>query len=170
MGKKRNLNGLPNTLVQRYFSALFYWRTGYMPEWLWFSADEKSVTEIEIDILNQTVKPKELEIKALVALLPELSETINKTLKSNGFPSDFIVEAKISVYISQKHKASKLLSGTGFIKDVDGKVYEGSPITEKAYAKPFDKFPKTIEMLHQNIDIPKNEQKPKWWQIWKKQN
>lgn len=170
MGKKRDLKGLPDNLVQRYFSSLFYWESGYMPDWIWYAAEEKGVSDIEIDILKRSVVPKELEIKPIIVHLPQLEKTINKTLESNGFPAGFIVEAKISIYISQKHKALKLLSGTGKLKDVDGKNYEGNPFTERAYEKPFNLFPKTIQEQEDYVTALKESRNRKWWGFWKKIN
>lgn len=162
MGKKRNLNGLPNNLVQRYFSTLFYWRTGYMPDWIWYAAQEKSIVNIEIDILNGTVYPEEMQFNAITAQLPKLAETITNTLDSNGFNKEFIVEAKIYIIISQDKKQ---LSGAGKIKDIDGRIYEGKSITENAYNKPFSIYPKNKEVYIKNSQELKVV--PRWWQLWK---
>ena len=97
MGKRRNLNGLPNSLEQRYFSTLFWWDKAYMADWIWNAANEKGVTDIEIDILRDTVDPEELEIKPIIAQLNQLRETIKATLDSNDFPTNFIVDAKIKI-------------------------------------------------------------------------
>lgn len=106
MGTRKNLNGLPNSLEQRYFSTLFYWNGGYMADWIWNAANEKKVRDIEIDILNESVEPKVLQIRPIISQLPKIRDTIQTTLKSHNFPDDFITAAKFIIYISQKHKAS----------------------------------------------------------------
>ncbi|HRI79204.1 MAG TPA: hypothetical protein PLR06_06675 [Cyclobacteriaceae bacterium] len=53
-----------------------------MADWIWITAESKGITEIEIDILNDKVKPKELEIKPITAQLKELRETIQLTFKA----------------------------------------------------------------------------------------
>lgn len=144
MGKRRNLNGLPNSLEQRYFSTLFWWDKAYMADWIWNAANEKGVTDIEIDILRDTVDPKELEIKPITAQLSRLRDTIKTTLDSNDFPTNFIVDAKFKIYISQKHKALRLLSCQATVTDVNGRVYEGKNYTEQAYETPFKVFPVSL--------------------------
>jgi hypothetical protein len=151
MGKKRNLNGLPNSLEQSYFSTLFYWHKGYMADWIWNAANEKEVTDIEIDILNKKVKPTDLEIEPIIAQLFRLQETIEKTLKSNGFSPDFITEAKFNIYISQKYKAQKLFSCQAIVTDRDGKNYEGKTFTEKAYESSFRVFPISLSKRIKNL-------------------
>jgi hypothetical protein len=120
MPKKRNLNGLPNSLEQRYFSTLFWWEKAYMADWIWNAANEKEVTDIEIDILHDTVFPKELEIRPIIAQLNRLRETMKKVLNNNGFPTDFIVDAKFKIYISQKYKAMQLLTCQAVLIDKEG--------------------------------------------------
>lgn len=140
-----------------------------MADWIWYAAEEKGIQDIEIDIINRTVLPKELEFNAVVAQLPELEKTIDKTLESNSFPKGFIVEAKMLIYISQKYKVQRLLSCTGLLKDKDGKIYEGKPITEKAYEKkPFKTYPKTITEQNERIVVSQGDGDKKWWEIWKK--
>ena len=133
MGKRRNLNGLPNTLEQRFFSTLFWWEKAYMADWIWNAANEKGVKDLVIDILHNTVVPRELEIKPFVAQLAGLRDTIVKTLTRNDFPPDFIVDAKFTIFISQQHKALRLFSCKATLTDKEGRVYEGKTYTEKAY-------------------------------------
>ncbi|MCZ4410369.1 hypothetical protein O3Q51_16250 [Cryomorphaceae bacterium 1068] len=144
MGKRRDLNGLPNSLEQRYFSTLFWWDKAYMADWIWNAAIQKGVTDIEIDILQGNVDPKELEIKPIVAQFSKLRETITRTLDSNNFPTDFIVDAKFKIYISQKHKTLRLLSCQASVTDREGNLYEGKIYTEKAYGTPFKVFPVSL--------------------------
>ncbi|MBK8833283.1 MAG: hypothetical protein IPN60_21060 [Saprospiraceae bacterium] len=144
MGTRKNLNGLPNSLEQRYFSTLFYWNGGYMADWIWNAANEKNVKDIEIDILNENVEPKVLQIKPIIGHLPQLRNTIQITLKSNDFPIDFISEAKFIIYISQKHIASRLLTCQCVVTDKEGRKYLGKIYTEKAFEDPYQVFPHSL--------------------------
>jgi hypothetical protein len=128
--KKRTLNGLPNSLEQRYFSTLFYYSKGYMADWIWNAADRLGVSEIEIDILNDAVTPRELEMHPIVAQLKDLRETIRKTLLSNQFPEDYITEARFAITIPEK--GSRWFTCIPTIKDKDGKKYVGKTYWEQA--------------------------------------
>jgi hypothetical protein len=142
--KKKNLNGLPNNLIQQYFSTLFYWNGGYMADWIVCAANEKNKSNIEIDILSMTVKPKELEIKQIVTYLDRLNETIKKELTGNGFPDDYITKAKFEIFISPENKAQKIFSCVATLEDTDGKVYRSKPYSEKAYEKDLQVFKPTL--------------------------
>ncbi|MEZ4805310.1 MAG: hypothetical protein R2852_07465 [Bacteroidia bacterium] len=144
MAKKRNLNGLPNTLVQRYFSTLFFWSKGYKADWIWNAANEKGVNEIEIDLLNDSVFPKELELKPIHAQLSRLRATIRITLENNKFPKDFIVDAKFNIFVSEKYKILRLLTCQAMLKDHEGRTYQGKIYTEQAYTE-FKVFPISIQ-------------------------
>jgi hypothetical protein len=144
MGKRKNLNGLPNSLEQRYFSTLFYWSGGYMADWIWNAANEKKITDIEIDILNESVEPKVLQIKPIIGHLHQLRDTIQSTLESHNFPNDFIKEAKFNIYISQKHKTSRLFTCQGILTDKEGKKYMGKIYTEQALENPYQVFPLSL--------------------------
>lgn len=135
MGKRRDLNGLPNTLTQRYFSTLFYYGKGYMGDWIYNAAEQAQVKEIKIDLLNDRVSPTTIDIKPITAHLDRLKETIKLTLEKNGFEKDFITEAHFDIYISQKFKAMRLFTCTAHLRDKEGVEYKGKIYTEKAYDK-----------------------------------
>ena len=113
-----------------------------MADWIWNAANEKQITDVEIDILNGSVNPKELEIKPIIVHLYQLRSTISKTLKSNSFPDDFITEAKFQIYISQKYKFFGLLTCKTFLEDMNGNKYEGNTYTEQTGVDPFKVFQK----------------------------
>jgi hypothetical protein len=133
MGKRRNLNGLPNSLTQRYFSTLFYYDGGYMADWIWASAEKAGVKELKIDILNKTVLPEDIDIEPLTAHLDKLQDTIKTTLEQNGFGNQFIRTAYFNICISQRFKTERLLTCTAVLTDQDGKEYQGRTYTEKSY-------------------------------------
>jgi hypothetical protein len=140
MPKKRNLNGLPYNLVQQYFSTIFYFGRGYMADWIWCAADEKNVSDIEIDILKKTVNPKSLEINPITAYLDRLQETIKKELVANGFENDFIKSAKFEISISEKDKQKKLFRCVAILKDNDGKMYKSKIHTDTSLRRKFQVF------------------------------
>jgi hypothetical protein len=165
MGKTNRLNGLPGNLIHRYFSAMFYWKNGYMSDWIWYTAKEKSVDKIEIDILNIKILPKELEIEALIGYLPELNETIKVNLKSNNFDENFISEAKLFIEIPE-NKINKYITGKAILKDIEGRKYEGKTLTEDVYSKPFKTYPKRIiykNEIKENITVEKRNERWKFW-------
>lgn len=65
MGNRKHLNGLPNSLVQKYFSTMMYYDKGYMPCWIWKNASKLGIYELEIDILNKTIIPSEMSSKPI---------------------------------------------------------------------------------------------------------
>ena len=137
MPKRRRLNGLPNALVQRYFSTLFYWDGGYMADWIWKIASEKNVSAFEMDILNENITPPELLIKPLVGHFVRLRETIAITLAKNNFPEGTIVKAKLIVGISDKFKSLHMIECRCEITDVEGRRYIGKLYHERAYEMPY---------------------------------
>jgi hypothetical protein len=119
---------------------MFYWEKAYMADWILNAAIEKDITYIEIDILQKKVEPKELEIRPITGHLGRLLETIEATLHSNKFPTDFIVEAKFKINIPESSKATRFFSCKATVTDKDGRVYEGRNYTERAYENPFRVF------------------------------
>jgi hypothetical protein len=144
MGKRKNLNGIPNTLVQQYFSTLYYFQKGYMADWIWNAANEININEIEIDVLNSTVEPKKLEIKPILSYLYKLRNTTLNTLNSNGFPNDYIIEIKFKIFISNQFKSQKLLTCQAFLKDKENNIYVGKTYTEKSFENSFQVYKKSI--------------------------
>jgi len=144
MAKKKNLNGLPNNLKQQYFSTLFYYDKGYMADWIWKAAREKNVFDIQIDIINKSVTPKELEIEPLTSQLIRLQQTIKKELISNGFSEDFIVKAKFEICISPEHIVQKIFGVLVTLEDKDGKIYRSKAYAEMAYEADFQVLKPTL--------------------------
>ena len=62
MARRKLLNGLPNDLVDSFFSTLRYWEKGYMSDWFVNSSIDLNVKKVHIDILNKQITPKELEL------------------------------------------------------------------------------------------------------------
>lgn len=151
MAKKRNLNGLPNNLIQQYFSTLFHYDKGYMADWIFNASKELQISNIEIDIINQTVNPPELQIKPITSPLIYLLQTIEKELIINGFESGFIVNAKFDILTSQKDRALKTINCLAVLVDKDGKTYKSKLYQENAYETDFTVFKPTIIQRLKNI-------------------
>ena len=154
MAKRRNLKGIPNSLVQQYFSTLFYRDGGYMEDWVWHTADEQGITVMEIDIIRGYAFPHQMGIKPIVAQLPGLRQTILRTLKSAGFPENFITEAKLAILISPQMKASKAFTCQCIMVDREGRTYEG-----KIYRL------QSLQVPGPPHHLQNREQKP-WWKFW----
>lgn len=144
MSKRKKINGIPNNLIQQYFSTLLYWNGGYMADWIWNASIEKGITEIEIDILNKSVIPISLNIKQITTYLDRLKSTIDKELIINGFQSDFIVSAKMDIHVSSIFQLQKLLTCTATLIDKDQRIYKSKTHTEKSYENSFIVFKEPI--------------------------
>ena len=104
-----------------------------MADWIWCAMSEKNLSAIEIDILNKTVAPKDLEIKQITTYLERLQETIKKELTGNGFQNDFIASAKFEIFITENHKIRKRLNCVAVMTDSTGKIYKSKKYSESSY-------------------------------------
>ena len=140
MPKRKNLNGLPHNLTKSYFGTKRYYKCGYMTDWLINAATKLQLNEATIDILNQTIDPIELNLYPLKANLKDLPIIINKELKANGFPEDFVIEAKIRVEFLNHNAHSQTIHCFPTLTDREGHKYESGRIIEDAYEAKFDPF------------------------------
>lgn len=143
MPKRKNLNGLPHNLTKSFFGTERYYKCGYMADWLVNAARKLQLADATIDILNQTIHPAELNLYPLTANLKDLPNIIDKELKANGFPSDFITEAKIHVEFLNPNTHIKTIYCFPSLTDKQGHKYEPSRIIEDAYEDEFDPFATT---------------------------
>lgn len=141
MGKRKNLNGLPNSLTQKFFSTVFYYRKGYMSDWILNASSEIGISKLTIDLINETIEPKKMEIKPLLAHLPNLKETIYITLKNENFESNFIKSGVLNIELSEKYDFFRCIT---VLTDKEGKEYIGKPYTESSYEDKFIVFKKSI--------------------------
>lgn len=142
MAKRNSLKGLPNSLVQRYFSTLFWWNKGYMADWISNAAKEKKIISLEIDLLKQTVSPTDLQIKPILIHLPKLKETISKTLENNGFQNNYITQAKFKIKFKNNSYSSLYCIAT--LTDQYGATFESSEYCERAHEDSFKVYNSTI--------------------------
>lgn len=147
MGRSKNLNGLPNNLVQSYFSTMNYYDKGYMPCWIWKKASELGINELEIDILNKVTIPIEMKSKPIIVYLDSLRDMIVKTLRSNQFDKNYIVTAKFRVWISKQDAAFSQVSCQGILEDIEGRIYKGKIYKERAFPVADSMFEKIIKIL-----------------------
>ena len=119
-----------------------------MADWILNGASELGITNLEIDLLNETVEPKEMEIKAIVTHLSRLKETIVITLKNENFPSDFIKSGIFKMEFSEKYN---FLNCTATLTDIEGKEYVGKTYTEFSYEDKFKVFKLNIFERLKNI-------------------
>lgn len=140
MPKRKNLNGLPHNLTKSFFGTKRYYKCGYMGDWLLNAARTLKLTEATIDILNHTIHPAELNLYPLTANLKDLPFIIQKELKANAFPSDYITEAKIHIKFLNPNTHSKTIYCFPILTDREGHKYEPGRIIEEAYEDKFDPF------------------------------
>lgn len=105
-----------------------------MSDWILNASSEIGISELTIDFINDTVEPKELETKPILAHLPTLRETIFVTLKNENFESDFIKSGIFKMELSEKYN---FLNCTAILIDKEGKQYIGKTYTEFSYENKF---------------------------------
>ncbi|MGV9011325.1 MAG: hypothetical protein ACOH13_01920 [Flavobacteriales bacterium] len=125
MRKSKALNGLPNDLVQLYFSTEAYFRNGYMADHLRAIALRTGLREAMIDILNGTIAPIEFGTTALLSYLPTLRQQVLSTLDHLELPSDHVTEAQIHFVMAKLEAEVSFVTGTGCIVTSDGRLRKG---------------------------------------------
>lgn len=143
MPKRRDLNGLPHDLTKSFFSTLRY-DNGYMADWILNGARSLQLNTITLDLLNTVIDPSEMEKPPLLYHLADLKNMLEKNLMQNGFPSGFIIYARIKVEIPRKDMYARTLYCYPEIRDKDGRVYKCRRIIEQAYEmkhNPYDRVP-----------------------------
>jgi hypothetical protein len=151
MAKAKNLNGIPGNLAYSYLSTLGYYDGGYMADWINYIAREKNIAEIEIDILKKIIKPKEAEIKPLIADLEKLKDIIQTELKNNGFETSFIKNAIMRFEIPI-NSPNPIIYCYPHLEDENGKIYKPkNRITEVAYEVSFNPIKKVRNSIIEKI-------------------
>ena len=147
----KTLNSLSYNLAQSYFSTWNYYQKGYMVDWLVNGANDLNIDLVKIDFLNKTIEPEELLDTPLIAFFNYTRRIIFKTLESNKFPEDFLVEARLIINIS----SDRWITCSNYTKDINGKIYNSKDFIEKSYAvfRVFDPISKQVvrENLKSNL-------------------
>ena len=138
MAKAKNLNGLPGNLALSYLSTLGYYDGGYVADWINFIAQEKKIPNLEVDILNKVITPKEFEVDALLNDLEKLKNIIAVELINNGYEMSFIKSAILSFEIPIQQSNSTIYCFPQ-LEDENGKIYKPKQrIVETAYESNFN--------------------------------
>jgi hypothetical protein len=153
MPKRKNLNVLPHNLTKSFFGTLRYYKLGYMGDWLSNAARQLNISEATIDVLNASIEPPELNLYPLIINIKDLRPIIEKVLVVNGFPVDFIVEAKIRTEFFNRQTYNSKIRCYPYLVDREGHKYGSGVIIEEVYEVYFDALdPKNIYPDHKNID------------------
>ncbi len=133
---KRNLSGLPGNLALSYLSSKGCEGYGTLADWLHYAATKNDLTEITVDILNNSTLPEEVKLPHLVNPIGKLKEMIATNLKKHDLDAAFITKATLRFEIpANKENEEALVFCYPQIEDKDGKVYKGKKkITEKVNA------------------------------------
>jgi hypothetical protein len=148
MAKTKTLNGLSYSLAHSYFSTINYYSKGYMSDWIVNSAFDLGINSVQIDILNKEIFPKELMIRPLLINLDYLKHIIDKTLKSNNLPLDFIKEAKFEITVTKDRQ----IICSNFTIGENGRIYKSKDYIEQSY----EKFPAVDPSTRQIIQEKAN--------------
>lgn len=148
MAKTKTLNGLSYSLAHSYFSTINYYSKGYMSDWIVNSAFDIGIDNVQIDIINKEIFPKELMIRPLLINLDYLKHIIDKTLKSNGLPVDFIKEAKFDIKVTKNRQ----IICSNFTIGENGRIYKSKDYFEQSY----EKFPAINPSIRQIIQEKAN--------------
>jgi hypothetical protein len=145
MPKRKNLNGLPHNLTKSLFGTERYYACGYMADWLLNVARQLHISKATIDILHAKIDPPAFNIHPLLINIKDLEGIIQKELSANGFPADFITEAKIRIQFLDPKIYRKTFYCYPTLTDKEGRKYEPGRIVESASEDVFDPFdPKHI--------------------------
>lgn len=148
MAKTKTLNGLSYSLAHSYFSTINYYSKGYMSDWIVNSAFDIGIDNVQIDIINKEIFTKELMIRPLLINLDYLKHIIDKTLKSNGLPVDFIKEAKFDIKVTKNRQ----IICSNFTIGENGRIYKSKDYFEQSY----EKFPAINPSIRQIIQEKAN--------------
>ncbi len=143
MPYKNSIQDLPNLLTEQYFSNGFFYEKGTMADWIWNIAIQKGYIELVIDIQKSTITPKVLALKPILIQVPKFKNTIQEILKSEGKPTDFIIEATFQIQLYEKENTLKCLA---ILTDINGKKYLG----DKQSFHPHNNDPKWFKIHSKN--------------------
>lgn len=129
----RSINGLPNNLVQMFFSTLAYSHGGYMADHLGEAAMRTKVYETRIDILRQRIEPPVCASDGLGSYLPRLRAHIASELERNELPFDHVSEATMEFSVHRSHPATPWITGKCTVITKHGRLIKGKTYTKRIY-------------------------------------
>jgi hypothetical protein len=133
MGKTRNLRGLPHNMAKSFFGTMRYQQGGYMADHLVAAAERENVDKGHLDVFAGRVFPVSLHLPVFEPHIKDLRWIIEAELLNNGFPTDFVVEAKIELEFPGGSGITKPLYCYPYIIDKEGKRYAPGRLIEYAY-------------------------------------
>ena len=148
MTKTKTLNGLSYSLAHSYFSTINYYSKGYMSDWIVNSAFDVGIDNVQIDILNKVIMPKELMIRPLLINLEYLKHIIDKTLKSNNLPLNFIKEAKFDIKVTKDRQ----IICSNFTIGENSRIYKSKDYIEQSYERFPVINPSTKQIIQQKAN------------------
>ena len=83
MPKRRNLNGIPHNITKSFFGTEYYYKGGYMADWLANAAKKLSLQKVSLNVLTGMFSPEPLNIRPLSINAARLKLIIDKELKEN---------------------------------------------------------------------------------------
>lgn len=151
----RSINGLPNNLVQMFFSTLAYSDGGYMADHLGEAAVRKKVFDTRIDILRERIEPVACATSGLRSYLPRLRGHIASELERNELPFDHISEASMEFSVHRSHPTTPWVTGKCTVMTKQGRVIKGKSYTERIY-------PLNASEKRPDFNTPERP----WWKFW----
>jgi hypothetical protein len=102
---------------------------GYMCDWIVNGANNLGIDNIRIDILKKDILPKELMIHPLLVPLDFSKQIIEKTLRSNDLPINFIKEAIFNIRITEDRR---IICSSYTVGD-NGRTYKSKDYIDQSY-------------------------------------
>jgi len=102
---------------------------GYMCDWIVNGANDLGIDSIQIDILKKNILPKELMIHPLLVNLDFSKYIIEKTLRSNDLPINFIKEAIFDIKITEDRR----IICSGYTVGDNGRTYKSKDYIDQSY-------------------------------------
>ena len=104
---------------------------GYMCDWIVNGANDLGIDSIRIDILKKEITPSELMIDPLLLHLDYLERIVEKTLRSNNLPIDFIKEIIFDIKVTED---KRIICSSYSVGD-NGRTYKSNDYIETSYER-----------------------------------
>ncbi len=151
----RSINGLPNNLVQMFFSTHAYSDGGYMADHLGDVAFRHNQFDIRIDILHERMEPASCAKRALRSYLPRLRGHIAEELHRHQLPPDHVAMAEMEFSVRRSHTKTPIVIGKCAVTTKQGRVIKGKSYTEQIY-------PMNASAKRPDFNTPERP----WWKFW----
>jgi hypothetical protein len=136
MARIRDLNGLPNEVVQRYISTSMFYSKGYMPDWIAKRLKELNVNSAELDIFKHSSSPQAFITKPMSVYFDDLKNQIEVRLLNSGFETNYINQARFKIHVSKIDKAFGEISIQCVLIGLDNRSFRSKIYNESFYPIP----------------------------------